>query len=228
MVAKKVTRKELLREPDEFLTFSRRLFLWSVKNKGRLAMAFGGLLAVMILLAGAQYYSYRSGNKAFARLETLKGQYASAKSESDAGAAHDKVKTDFQDFLADYGGTEAGRLGRIYFADIAYAAGKADQAAALYEAALADYQDNPAFRNIILSGLGYAREALGEYAGAAESFQRIADGEYPVLKSEAVYNLGRLYQLLDQPEKSRAAYQRLVTDYADSIYADMVNEGLAG
>ena len=48
------------------------------------------------------------------------------------------------------------------------------------------------------------------------------------LKDEALYHLGRLYNKLGQPEKSKAAYQKILSDYPDFIYIDIVKEQLSG
>jgi hypothetical protein len=40
--------------------------------------------------------------------------------------------------------------------------------------------------------------------------------------------MGRLYDKLGQPEKSKEAYQKIVSDHPDFIYIDIVKERIAG
>jgi hypothetical protein len=44
----------------------------------------------------------------------------------------------------------------------------------------------------------------------------------------ALFNLGRLYEEMGESTKSQAAYNRLVSEFQDSVYYDLVNEKLAG
>ena len=48
------------------------------------------------------------------------------------------------------------------------------------------------------------------------------------LKDEALYNLGRLYARLGKAEKSKAAYDKILSDYPDSLYIELVKETKAG
>ncbi len=226
--AKKVSRKELLKEPDEFLTFSSKMLNYVMANKKPLIGIAGGILLLLIIVATIQYVGYRSENRAFALLGEVWGRYEAALEEKTPAEAYGLVEADFRRLLDDYGGTEAGKMGRVMYANVAYEAEKSDQAVKLYRTALAAFEGDTALRNLILSGLGYAHEQQQAYQAAIDYFEQIVAGESPVLKSEAYYNLGRLYALLDDPGKSREAYEKILSDYGDSIYADLVKDQLAG
>ncbi len=225
---KKVTRKQLLKEPDEFLTFSSKMFNYAMANKKTLIGIFSGILLLLIVFAAVQYVGYRSENRASALFSEAWSRYEVALEDTDPVKAYNEVDRDFQDLLADYGNTEAGKLGRVMYAHIAYEAGESDRAVRLYETALPSFKGDPALENLVLSGLGYACEQQNAHEKSVLYFERIVAGESPVLKSEAYFNLGRIYNLLDNAEKSRKAYETIVSDYADSIYADLVKEQLAG
>jgi len=59
-------------------------------------------------------------------------------------------------------------------------------------------------------------------------FERITGNDNPVAKDVALFNLGRLYEEMGDAEKSQAAYNRLVSEYQESVYYELVNEKLAG
>ena len=224
---KKISRKQLLKEPDEFLTFSSKVLNYAAANKKPIIAAACGIFILLAVIAAVQYSSFRSENRASGLLSDAWSRYEAALSETDPTEAYKEVEEDFRGLLKTYGTTEAGKMGRAMFAHIAYEAGEPEQAVRLYEAALPTFQNDPALRNLILSGLGYACEQRKEYAKAVDYFQRIVSGDSPVLKSEAYFNLGRIYTLLENPRKSREAYETILSDYSDSIYADMVKERLA-
>ena len=72
--------------------------------------------------------------------------------------------------------------------------------------------------------MGYAYEAKKEYDTALEYFEKISVGSDPVLKAEALFNMGRLYAALGKVEKSQQAYQKIVADSPQSFYADLAKE----
>lgn len=224
----KITRKQLLKEPDEFLTFSSKMFNFAAENKKPIIAAVCGVFLLLIVIAAVQWMSYRSENKASGLFADAWGRYEAALEDKDPVDAYKEAAPEFEELLSEYRRTDAGRMGRAMFAHIAYEAGESEQAVALYEEALSSFSGDPALENLILSGLGYAHEQRNAYKKAVEYFERIIEGDSPVLKSEAYFNLGRIYELLDNPEKSRAAFEKLVSDYSDSMYADMVKEQLAG
>ena len=54
--AKKKTRKELLKEPDEFLTLTSRVLGWAAKYKKQINMAVLAAPTVGVLLSGYIFY----------------------------------------------------------------------------------------------------------------------------------------------------------------------------
>lgn len=220
---KKISRKKLLKEPDEFLTFSAKLFQYTVEHKYQLLAALGSIVAVVLIVTGVRYYTLRRSQEAFALLEKSRARYEKLLGEKDAQAAYEEVKSDFEQILDKYGNKAGGKLARVMFADICYRAGNPDQAILLYEKALTDFQD-PFIRNAIFSGLAYAYEKKQAYEKAAEYFEKVAASSDPVLKGQALFNIGRLYAALGDHEKSQTAYQQLVAEQPDSIYIDLVKE----
>ena len=65
---RKKTRKELLKEPDEFLTLTGRVIEFAVDHKNQLIYGLGIVLALAIILSGIRFFSIRAENKAAAML----------------------------------------------------------------------------------------------------------------------------------------------------------------
>lgn len=137
--------------------------------------------------------------------------------------AYQEVRAEFEQLIADSGDKPGGKMARVIFADICYDAGEADKAIVLYQSALEDFTQ-PFYRDQILNGLGYAYEAKKEYDTALEYFEKISVGSDPVLKAEALFNMGRLYAALGNVEKSQRAYQKIVADSPQSFYAELAKE----
>jgi hypothetical protein len=48
------------------------------------------------------------------------------------------------------------------------------------------------------------------------------------MRDEALYHMGRLYDKLGNNEKSREAFNQILTDHQDFIYIDLVKERISG
>ena len=220
---KKVTRKQLLKEPDEFLTFSAKLFNIILKYRVQALGAIGGLILIVLAISGFSYYAHRQASQAEAQLQKSWNRYESLRNEKGSLEAYQAVGPEFDQIISNYGGQPGGKAARVILANICYDGGDADKAIALYEIALEDFADS-FYRGQILNGLGYAHEAKNELEKAAEYFETTAAGSNVALKGEALFNLGRLYGALGSIEKSKVAYQKIITEYPDSLYSDLAQE----
>ena len=223
---KKISRKELLNQPDEFLTFSGRLFQYAVEHKYQLLGALGGVIALVLVISGVRYSLLKKADEAFARLESGQKRYEALLNDSGARQAYEQVREDFQQLLDKYAGQTGGKFARVIFADICYEAGELDEAIALYTAALEDFSE-PFYRNTILNGLAYAHEKKTELKQAVAYFEQIAASPDSVLKAEALFNAGRLYAALGETEKSKSSFRQLTDEQPDSFYATLARERVA-
>ncbi len=221
--AKKITRKQLLHEPDEFLTISSRLFQFAVEHKYQLLGALGGLIALVLVISGIRYSLLRKADEAFARLEEGRTKYEALLQEKGPEQAYEQVRAEFTQLLEKYSGQTGGKFARVMYADICYRAGQPDEAIDLYTAALEDF-DDPFYRNTILNGLAYAYEKKQDLEKAVAYFQQVAGAPDSVLKAEALFNAGRLYAALGEFEKSRQSFQQLSAEQPDSLYAELARE----
>lgn len=225
---KRVTRKQLLKKPDEFLTFSRRLFLSAVAHKNQIAMGLGVFLSLIMILSGFRYFSNRSEDKASALVREAMVKYEAALKDNGPEKAYADVETDFQKILEEYSGKDAGKIAKVKYAGICYDAGNTDKAIALYKEAIQDFSGHPSFGNLILSGLGYAYEKKKDYKTAVTYFEKITQGSNPLMKDEAFFNLGRLYAEMGEADKSTEAFKTILSDYGESMYIDLVKEKVKG
>jgi tetratricopeptide (TPR) repeat protein len=152
--------------------------------------------------------------------------YDSERADNDPQAAYRAAAPQFEQLLKDYGGTGSGIIARYRFGNISYEAGKFKAAIELYSAALADCEDNAILKHQILTGLGYACEEAGDTESAVRYFGKLLQAEGSPMLDEALYNLGRLYRKLGDEVKSRENYQRLLENYPESIYVELVKEKL--
>ncbi|RJQ68966.1 MAG: hypothetical protein C4519_22400 [Desulfobacteraceae bacterium] len=229
MAKKRISRKELVKGPDEFITLTGKVILWARNNTKPLFIGICAILALIILLSGYRVYNNRRGQAAAVLLSQTLGAYQEAQSrEEDPDKAFAVVKQDFNRLLNEYGRQPAGRAGRIIFAHAALSGHSADEAIALYRKALMDFGRDSSMLNILRNGLASALLQKGDRAAAIEEFRKIADGNSTLLKDAALFHLGYLYSAAGEAEKSRKAYQQLGTDFPNSIYAGIAKERASG
>ena len=224
----KKTRKELLKEPDEFMTLSGKLIGFAVTYKTQLTYGLGIILALAIVFSGIRFFSIRAENKAAALLEGSLVEYNSLRTDKTPAAVYDAVSGGFQDILQKYGGKNSGKIARLIYANICYDAGKYEQAINLYNTSLKDFEAHPMIHSQILSSLGYAYEQQKQYSAAVGYFEKISTSPEQIQRGEALFHLGRLYNKLGQPGKSKEAYQKILSDHPDFIYIDIVKEQIPG
>ena len=225
---KRVTRKQLLKEPDEFITTTGRIIRWGRQYTRQVAYAVGAFLLFLVVITGYRYYANSSENRAFSLLDQAVGNYESKKTGMDALAAYEGVREEFETIIRKYDNTEGGKLATVVFAGISYDVDDAERAIQLYEAALTYFEKDPTYQNFLWSGLGYAYEKKQDVRMAISCFEKIAGGENPIVKDVALFNMGRLYHELGDTAKSIQAYERLTKEHTDSIYYQLAMEKVAG
>jgi len=221
-------RKQLLKEPDQFITLSKKLIDYGRSNLKTVLIGGGAVLALVVAGITAYQISIRNENKASALVENAVAKYSAALKVTDPKTAYNRVKTDFSNIFNNYGSEKAVQIARIIYGNICYKAGDADQAISMYTRALDDFGQSPALKPLVLSGLGHAYMLKKEYPQAIRYFERITTDKQKTLKSDALYNLAWLYEKTGNKEKSTAAYKQLLADFPDTMYSELVKEKVSG
>jgi predicted negative regulator of RcsB-dependent stress response len=227
MSYKKVSRKELLKEPDKIeVAYGRML---EMINQYRRPVAWiGGLVLVVIFAASAyRYFDQKSEAAAFTSLATGKAHYQDLLAADGPEAAFKAVENEFKTLLASYGGKEGAKLARLSYAEMAYQAQAYDTAIDQYQQAEKEISDQRLRVNVIYRGLGYAYLKKNDLAGATKYFEMIVGDPTGLLKDEALFNLADIYAATGNAEKSQEALQTIISDHSDSIYATIAKERVA-
>jgi tetratricopeptide (TPR) repeat protein len=224
--AKKVTRKELLKEPDEFLTLSSRFIGWAARHRREINTAVSAVLALALVVSGYLYYE----NRQEAQAGVLFGQ-ALAKYDrlaADQAKAVREVSPDFRRITGEYGGTSNGRMAALVYANLCYQAGDFAQAAELYKTSLDRFADQPLIHFQILKSLGYTYEGLKEPAAALPYFERALAVADKALQDDLLFQIGDLAARLGNKAKSEETFKRLLSEFGDSPYANLVRPRVGG
>jgi predicted negative regulator of RcsB-dependent stress response len=223
-----LARKKELNEPDEFISLSGRFLQFVLENKVQMISGAGVLFALVIIFIGFHYNSLQNENKASALLASTMIKYQSLVKDMGPAKAFEDIKNDFNAIQEKYSRTVAGEFAQVNMANIYYDSGDYENAAAQYEKALKIFQDDPTFKNIILNGLGCSYEALNKNDLAIKYFEMIVLGPSNIMKGEALFNLGRIYALMEENTKSIDSFKQLISDHEDCIYIELAKERVHG
>jgi tetratricopeptide (TPR) repeat protein len=224
VMAKRINRKQLLKEPDQFLTLSGRILATASQYKKPILWGSTGFFSLIILIALFNFISSRAEAKAFALLDQAESRYETLVKQKGAAEAAAAVTTEYEKILDEYAGKAGGKMARVLFGDICYRGGQTDRAIALYTEALDDFSAEPLYRNRIRTSLAHALLARQDDSAAAGYFEQVTLDPEATVKDEALFHLGALYAKMGQADKSRSAYEKLVSDYKDSIYLELAKD----
>ena len=213
---KRITRKQLLKEPDEFLTFSAKAIQFVSNNRRPVLGALIGVVVLVFAFAGFGYFSRLSERKAYAMFEEGRSHYSAQISGEKDPASLEKATEKFEEVLRRYPSTDAARLTLLSYADMSYQGRDYQKAVDLYQKALSAFSGDNAMQKLTWNGLAHAYEAKKAYEFAAEYFKKITDSQDNFMKGDAYYNLARMMEALNQQEKALEAYSRVVEAHPDS------------
>lgn len=216
-------RKKELDQPDPFLESMYKTMETVKKLKKQLILS-GVIIGAIICIVSVTVYTIHSAETtASAMLADVMKNYGT----QTPAQGYDSVKDKFATLLNEYSNTSSGRVGRVRFAEICYAAGKYDLAYKHYLSALDDFKKDPLMQNIILSSLGHTCQALKRYPEAEEYFKTVADGKTSFMKEDALFSLGMVAIATGENQKGVDFLKKLSSGYQNSMYKNMADDIIA-
>jgi len=221
MAVKKVSRKKLLNEPDEFITTTGRVIQYVRENQRRLTIY--AIIVVAVIAVGFLGYSYFrwQEEKAEAIQQQALQMYQTAYSQTGnlekEKENYKKALEKFKEALGVYGRGVTGQVSHLYIGNCYYAMREYDNAIQAYGQCL----DGP-FRTLALQSLGYAYETKGDYNRALENFGKNAEGATNPEQEEGLLGVARCYEALKQNPKALEAYQKALSRNPKSKMAEFI------
>jgi tetratricopeptide (TPR) repeat protein len=239
MTARKLSRKELLRQ-DEFLTsMERTQQFWEEHKNAILIGAVAVVVAVILIVGGISFFKAREAKGAAALSEALRPYHGTVLGQTPARADDDQLQfasdtEKFQESISaldgvidKYSGTEAGRVARLYRAHSLFNLGR-------YAEALEEYQS---FRNsagngylsgLALLNMAQCRRMEGDLPAAADTYQELIESaselQFPL--DTALCALADCSLESGDREKAASLYRRVVDEFPESAYRFVAEEKL--
>jgi len=221
VAGKKVSRKKLLKEPDEFISTTGK-FIQLLRERRR-QFILAGLVALAVLAAAAggfSYFHWQEGKARETQDQALKlYQEALGKTENPAGEKESfrKAQEKWGEALAVYSRGNTGQVSRLYMGHCRYALKEYDQAIEAYSQCL-----NGPIRPMALDGLGYCYEAKGDLARALEYYQKNTEENHSPFQGDGLLGMARCYEALNQKPKALEVYQKALAKNPKSNTAQFI------
>ncbi len=225
-MAKKVSRKELLKSPDEFITLSERIVNFAKENQRLLQLCGLVIAAVFVLYLAVNGYFSHINNKG----QHLYNQaYNALSQEFDPGAESKSLENAekfFTRVIDEYGMSKAARLALPQLAYIKFRNGKYDEAIGLYKKFMkkaSGHREYEAMTSIAIAACYESKNDIDEAIGVIEGVSSDQEGPF---REIAMFNLSRLYRLGNSPEKEKEALKQFIEEFSGSPFAQMAKARL--
>jgi predicted negative regulator of RcsB-dependent stress response len=223
MTKNKISRKELLKSTDEFMSLSAKAITF-VKEHKRLFDYLGmAVLGLIVIYMGAYAYIKYINKKGQEAYNTAFYTAAKITDSAKDPAAEKKVKALFESVIKDYGSSKSAKLALPEVASVDYDEKKYDQAIANYEAFLGKVSESDPYKSLARLSLSVCYEEKGQLDKAIEPLEKIMEGTDDPIKEQAMLNLARVYRLSNKQDKSNEILKQFKEKFPKSAYIDLAD-----
>ncbi len=227
MAKKKLSRKELLRNTDEFLTLSGKAALFVNQHMHQVKMIGIGLAVIGIAYLavwGYMKHINKAGQEAYN--EAYDALVQNQQPEEGYKEGVKKSEALFEDVINDYGMSKAAALALPQVGHAKFITKEYDGAIEYYREFSSKAAEEQDFETLNLLALAACHEAKGELKEAAGILKGVVENPDNPFRESALLNLERIYRLDNQPEKAKELLKTFAKDYASSPFYPIVKARL--
>jgi predicted negative regulator of RcsB-dependent stress response len=218
MAKKKMTRKELLKGPDEFLTFSGRAFIFFNEHTRLLQYIGIGIAIIVVAYLAVNTYIRHINKKATEVYDTAYLLAAKTMQPEAKPADLKKSQELFEKLKEEHGFAKSSKLAFPQLAYGKFVDGKYDEAISLYKDFLKKVEGNQSYESLTNLALAACYEAKGDFKSAISILNPVLMIPDHPFKETAMLNLARLYRLDNNPDKEKEILKQFVEAYGDSPF----------
>ena len=204
----KITKKKL-KEPDEFVTFAEKAFLYITQHLRPIAT--GGIIVLIALLSMYIFYRWeaKKEEEAQQKFNLAVETYQTVSSPYREGSLKEykNVLEKFDEVLTKFPKTSSGKLSFLFKGNIHLRLGEFEEAIKAYQAFLQKGGGEKLYRLFALEGLGYAYEGKKDYEKALMTFQKVVEMGESFQLANAYLNIGRCDEELGKNKEALESYK---------------------
>jgi tetratricopeptide (TPR) repeat protein len=227
MAKKRVTRKQLLKGPDEFLTFSEKAALFIKEHDRESKYLAGALIAVLLIYLGMSTglgYIHKKGQNAYnMAYDIMMAQDMDLSPESEELKQSAEL---FQRVINDYGLSKASRLALPELAYLKTVEKKCEEAIPLYQEFMEKAPKNSPYQSLARLAIAACHESMGEFEQAIEILNQVTAKADDLFREQAMFSLARVYRLAGQQDKAKEVLEAFVKEFDSSPFRPLANAHL--
>jgi len=209
--AKKIIKKKL-KEPDEFISFTERIYLFMTHHFKPIAV--GGIIVLIFVLAIFIFQRWEKRNEenahqmfnlTFENYQMVSSPYREASPQE-----YKNVLEKFDDVITKYPGTWSGKLATLYKGNIHLRLGEFEEAIKTYDTFLQKAGKEKLYRSFAMEGLGYSYEGKKDYEKAITAYQKDIELGESFQLANAYLGLGRCYEKLGKNKEAIENYKNFL------------------
>jgi predicted negative regulator of RcsB-dependent stress response len=226
---KKLTRKELLKEPDEFLTTTAQVIRYTQKHPKPVAL--GCALVVIGLLAAAGFYYYQKNQQISSHelFEQACREYEIAVQTPQQLTPErlDHLFAEFETLAREYPSLPAGELALLYSGHVLYKKQDFKGALERYVRMQSTNLVKKGLSSLVSYHIAMTQLALKEYDKAVLLFDQLSKDTDSPYRREAYGTVARIYESMGKNKEAVQAYRQYLKMFPEAPDAAFVKARIA-
>jgi tetratricopeptide (TPR) repeat protein len=220
---KKITKKKL-KEPDEFISFTEKAYLFITHYLK--VIAIGGIVVLIILSSIFLYQRWEKKNEeeAYRKFSFAVGIYQMISSPYREGSVSEykNVLEKFNELITKFPRTSSGKFSLLYKGNIHLRLGEFEDATKSYQTLLQKGGKEKLYRSFAMEGLGYSYEGKKDYEKALQAYQKLLEEGESFQLANAYLDIGRCYEKLGKNKEALENYKAFLKVSQKSMMTNAV------
>ena len=222
----KINRKKLIKQPDEFLTFSSKAIAWSKDNsKLLMGIACGLVFAVAVWVGLGTYLEYRQNQASDALAGSFENYMKAVGGKADP-AQEKAARESLAKVVDQYGATPAGIQARLALGNLLVEKAKYADAEKILSELSEETDLPPGMLPLAWHGLGLSLEGQKKYKEAASAYESAMKEAGPTLRNSYRLDLARVQEAAGDKDAAIKTYSEAVVQPPDPSSLDLVRSRL--
>ena len=229
MAEKKLTRKELLKEPDEFLTTTGTVIRYTREHPRRVAAGCALVVIGLLAAAGVYYYQKHREVRSHELFEQVCGEYETAVQSPQQLTPQklDKLFAEFDALSREYSSLPAGEMALLYSGHVLYKKQDFKGALERYAQMQSTNLVKSGLSSLVLYHIAMSQLALKEYDKAVMLFDQLSKDVNSPYRREAYGTVARIYELMGKNKEAVQAYRQYLKMFPEAPDAAFVKARIA-
>jgi len=224
MTSTKKIIKRKLKEPDEFISFTERMYIFVTQHGKPIALGAGIVLILLFVTFLFRTWDKKNTEDADRTFDIAMEAYQMVSSPYREGSPQEYKNAieRFNEVIAKFPKTQSGKLAVLYKGNILLRQDDFDEAIKAYESYLGKAGKEKLYRAFAMEGLAYSYEGKKEYEKAMQAFQKVIDLGQGFQLASAYLGMGRCSEKMGKTKEALENYKSFMKISEKSQMANIV------